>query len=85
MKLPLDKTLSKLAILKIRPILAKLPALSLTGIQKNANPSNIRNESRVLNLSAKKFSGPIAIILIISSIVKIQTKISSRVPAVYHT
>ena len=84
-KLLLEITLKRPAILKILPIWAKLLAPSVIGSQKNTKARIMRNESRLFHLSAKKFYGPIAIILKISSTMKIQTKTSSMVPETYQT
>ena len=77
--------LSKLATLKIRPILAILLAPLYIGRKKKKSPIRTRTESRLFHLSAKKFSGPIATTLKINSTKNIHTKISSRIEAVSQT
>ena len=71
--------LRRLPTLKILPILAKLLAPLDTGIKKNMKPKKTKKVSILFHLSAKKFSGPIAMTLMISSTTKIQTKTLSMV------
>ena len=78
-KLLCEMILSRLATLNILPILAILPALLLTGKKKNTIPKTTRKVSRLFHLSAKKFSGPIATILMASSTTNTQMKILSNV------